>query len=113
MEEPQDATDTLLAVPPILRHLHPFHVMGRCHVCVEGILIDKDLMQADRAGIGGVGEHLIAHAARLVVALTGVEGNIPHESVEVLRLDLVDAEDDVHALLSQTGASVAGRRVTQ
>jgi hypothetical protein len=42
-----------------------------------------------------------------------VEGNIPHESVEVLRLDLVDAEDDVHALLSQTGASVAGRRVTQ
>ena len=67
----------------------------------KGSLIDKDLMQADRAGIGGVGEHLIAHAARLTVALTGVEGNVPHESVEVLGLDLVDAENDIHKLRSR------------
>ena len=96
VKELQDVTGTLLAVPPLLRHLHPLQVVRSPHMCVKGSLVHKHLIQTDCLGICSVLEHLIADAAGLAVAPTGVETNVPHEIVEVGRFDLVDAEDAVH-----------------
>jgi hypothetical protein len=51
MEEPQDVTNTLFVVPPVLRHLHPFHVLGLPHMRLKGSLVDKHRIQADYLGI--------------------------------------------------------------